>query len=183
MREQDTSKTRRLGGDSGRHILAGGAEHGFTIVESLVSMMLVSLFFMAFSVSVVGALRGSRNTRLTQAATVVVTEHLEAVRGLAWLEVAMTGVDPVAPMLDDDGLVLLASEAGLEADEALVVSAYGIINPKVVEVVEGTEYTVWTYVTSAPRGLLRVTVLATWQYTDDPKTFRSSTLMAEPAGG
>ncbi len=183
MLEQYTSETHRSGGDYGRRILAGGAEAGFTLAESLVSMMLVMLFFVTFTISVAGALRGSRNNRLTQTATVVVTEHLEAVRGLAWLEVGMTEVDPVAPMLDDDGLLLLAAEAGLEADEALMVSAYGIISPKVVEVVEGTEYTVWTYVTSAPRGLLRVTVLAAWEFTDDPKTFRSSTLVAEPAGG
>ena len=159
------------------------AEDGFTLVESLVAMMLVLLFFVTFTISVAGALRGSRNNHLTQTATVVVTEHLEAVRGLAWSEVAMTQVDPAAPMLDDDDLVLLASEAGLAEDETLVVSEYGAIDPMVTEVVEDTEYTVWTYVTSAPRGLRRVMVLATWDYTGEQRTSRSSTLVAELAGG
>jgi len=186
IRTMSETNTHKIGSPGGRVIrrpVFGGSEDGFTIVESLVSMMLVLLFFVTFTISVAGALRGSRNNRLAQTGTVVVTEHLEAVRGLAWLEVAMTEVDPAAPMIDVDGVLLLASETGMEADESLVVSIYGIISPKVIEVVEGTEYTVWTYVTSAPRGLLRVTVLATWEFTDDRKTFRSSTFLAEPAGG
>jgi type II secretory pathway pseudopilin PulG len=170
MRRRDT----RLG-------MCCRSDDGFTIVEGLVAMALVVLFFVAFTTTVSGALRGSRNARLTQTATAVVVDHLEAVRGFAWHEVAMTEVDLEAPLIDEDGLVLVGEDAGLPYDEPLFVSAFGIISPKVTEVVENTEYTVWTYVSETPEEMRRIVVLVTWEYAGEPKRFQSSTLVAEPA--
>lgn len=159
------------------------SDGGFTLVESLVAMLLVVLFFVTFTFTVLGALRGSRTTRLAQTATAVVTEHLESARGLAWHELAMPYVDGTAPMIDGGTGTLLAAEAGMADDEQLVVSEWGIVTPSVTEVADGVEYTVWSFVSDAPDGMRRVTVLANWESSGSERSFKSSTLIAEQAGG
>jgi hypothetical protein len=95
----------------------------------------------------------------------------------------MPHVDGSAPLIDGDAGMLLSDETGLPADEPLVVSEWGMVDPVVTEVADGVEYTVWSYVSEAPDGMRRFTVLATWDSAGSERSFKSSTLLAEPAGG
>ena len=156
---------------------------GFTVAEAAVAMLLVALVFLGFSTSLMSSLRASRDNRFRQTGTAVVMEHLEAGRSLAWDEVAMLYVDDMAPMVSADGISLVGAEAGLGSDEALLVSGVGLVFPKTIETSDGTDYTVWSYVTLGPRGLRRLMVLAEWEFEGGPRHFQSSTLIAEAASG
>jgi type II secretory pathway pseudopilin PulG len=138
-------------------------EAGFTLVEALVAAVIVVILFAAFAAAMATAFRGARINHAAQAATALSVEHLEFARSVSWAELAMIEVAENAPLIDAAQQLLLASEAGLEADEPLVVSPSGLIPPVIEESVDLTEYTVWQYVSTVDEGIRRVVVYVTWQ--------------------
>ncbi len=156
---------------------------GFTLVELLVSMFIVVLLFMAFGRALGGALQTSRDNRLAQEATGIAAEYVELARGLAWSELAMSSIDPTAPLLGGGGSALDAKELGVAADEPLVYTVDGVLSPKVVETVDGTPFTVWAYVAESGE-LRRVVVEVEWELEDQSeRSFRTSTLVSELTAG
>jgi prepilin-type N-terminal cleavage/methylation domain-containing protein len=164
-----------------RDARSGVRDGGFTLVESLVAMMIMVMVFVAFSSAMTTALRGSRINHAAQSATAIGVEHLESARSASWEQLAMTHVEPEAPLIDFTQGVLLAAEAHLEADEALVVSDVGIIGPVTEVSADLTTYTVWRYVTDGGDGLRRIVVYITWDFGDAGFTHRTSTLVSEVA--
>jgi prepilin-type N-terminal cleavage/methylation domain-containing protein len=161
----------------------GASERGFTLVELLVSMFIVVLLFLAFGRALGGALQTSRDNRLAQEATGIAAEYVELARGLAWSELAMSSIDPTAPLLGSGGGAIDAAELGLAADEALVYTVDGVLSPKVVETVDGTPFTVWSYVAETGE-LRRVVVEVEWELEDESRrSFRTSTLVSELTAG
>lgn len=154
-------------------------DDGFTLIESLVAMMVLLVLFLAFASAMGAAFNSARINRTTQAATAVAVEHLEHARSLGWDALAMSSIDPAAPLIDAEQEVLLAALARLENDEPLVASTDGDIPPVSAESVDEISYTVWAYVSEAGTGLRRVTVYVTWTAGATPLTHRASTLVSE----
>ncbi|MEX2323225.1 MAG: prepilin-type N-terminal cleavage/methylation domain-containing protein [Acidimicrobiia bacterium] len=154
-------------------------DDGFTLIEALVASLIAIIIMAAFAGSMTAAFRGSRLTHANQSATALGVEHLEFARSQVWVQLAMTYVPAESPHTGSGGTVLLAGEAGLTADETLVVSGSGAIRPLLYEGVDTTDYTVWQYVTDAGLGLRRVVVIITWQHGDATFTHRAATLIAE----
>jgi type II secretory pathway pseudopilin PulG len=154
-------------------------DDGFTLIEALVSSIIAIVIIAAFAGSMTSAFRGARLTHANQSATALGVEHLEFARSLSWEEIAMPYVPAESPHTGGGGTVLLAGEAGLPADETLVVSESGAIAPLLDEGVDTTDYTVWQYVTDAGDGLRRVLVILTWEHGDATFSHRASTLISE----
>jgi prepilin-type N-terminal cleavage/methylation domain-containing protein len=156
-------------------------EDGFTIIESLVAMTVLLILAGAFAGLMATTLRTARANHAAQVATGIGVEHLERTRASTWAQLAMPSVNDEAPMIDLSTRSLDAEEVGLDADEALVVEPIGVVDPRVVEEVDGVTYTVWRYVSEAGPGLRRVTVLVTWTFGEMPWTRLTSTLVSEVA--
>jgi Tfp pilus assembly protein FimT len=152
---------------------------GFTLIEALVASVIAIVILAAFAGSMTAAFRGSRLTHANQSATALGVEHLEFARSLSWDQLAMAYVPPESPHTGSGGTVLVAGEAGLTADETLVVSESGAIQPLLDEGVDTTDYTVWQYVTDGGDGLRRVVVIITWQHAEATFTHRAATLISE----
>jgi hypothetical protein len=145
-------------------------------------MFVVVLLFLAFGRALSGALQTSRNNRLAQEATGLATEYVELARGLTWAELAMSSIDPDAPLLGASGDALDALEIGLAADEPLVYTVDGLLSPKVIETIDETPFTVWSYVAEAG-DLRRVVVDVRWTLEGGARSFRTSTLVSELTAG
>ena len=155
---------------------------GFTIVELLVSMFVVVLLFLAFGRALTSALDTSRENRLAQEATGIATEHIEMARGLTWAELAQASIDAEAPLLATSGDAIDGAELGLAGDEVIVYTPDGIVTPKVTETIDGSSFTVWRYVSEAG-DLRRVVIEVRWDSDGSPRSFRTSTLVAEVTAG
>lgn len=145
-------------------------------------MFIVVLLFLAFGRALAGALQTSRDNRLAQEATGLATEYVELARGLTWAELAMSSIDPGAPLLGASGDSLDAGELGLKDAEPLVYTVDGIVAPKVVETIDETPFTVWSYVAEAD-ALRRVVVEVRWTLEGGARSFRTSTLVSELTAG
>lgn len=167
-----------------RQTQTGSSEHrdgGFTLVESLVAVLVLLVLVGAFGGLMSAALRSARVNHTTQIATAVAMEHVERARSLSWTELAMSSVDSGAPMLASGGTSLLGSEVGLPSNETLVVDAAGVIAPSNSTTVDSATYTVWQYVTEAGPGLRRVVVLVTWSFGEATLSHQASALISEVA--
>ncbi|MFQ5947843.1 MAG: hypothetical protein ACE5KX_03165 [Acidimicrobiia bacterium] len=164
---------------SGRGNGAARDERGFGLVEALVAMVLVIIFFVIFGQTFGGALRNSAGNRLRQQATSIAMQELEFGRSLTYIQLAMSSVDPSAPMLDASQTQLLASESGLAADEPLVIDGAGLVAPSGSETIDGQQFQVWRYVTQAQPGLKRLVVLIEWEVGGADSSFQASTLISQ----
>jgi len=158
-------------------------ESGFTLVEAAVAAFLVVVFFLAFASSVDIAADNSRSNRFSQQATALASAEVDYARVLSWDELAMTAVDDAQPMLNAAKTHLLAAQAGLAADEPLVVDSGGIVAPKAVHTHDGQDYTVWRYVTDAGSDLRRLVVLVVWDNEGNEQTFQTSTMISQVTAG
>jgi hypothetical protein len=151
---------RRLG--VRRHPVPPTAEAGFGLVELSVAVLLAMMLVLAFSGTLRGALSGSRENRFRQEATGLGLERLELARSLGWEGLALSEIDPDAPLIDSDREVLLAEPTGLPADESLRTCESGVLAPRVDATIQDIQFTTWTYVTQPSATLRRVYVLVEW---------------------
>lgn len=158
-----------------------GAEGGFTLVETLVASFIATLLFVAFSMSMRHAFVESRDTRFRQEATSIAVEYVESARALEWPELAMITVDPSAPWIDPDGTLLLASEAGIDADEELLVLTSGQVVPLVTESVQDVTFDIWSYVTTTGDLNRRYVVVIEWAVDGTQHRLHMSTVISEVA--
>lgn len=147
------------------------------LIEVTIGAALAVILLSAVAAMLVGAMANARQVRLRQEAVALTGGQVDWIRGLDWIEVGMVEVDPSAPL--SDGVSLLAAEADLPADEPLLVSEDGAVEPVMVLTADGTEYTIWSYVSSMSGGLRRVLVLVTWEYGGTTQSHRASTIVSE----
>ncbi|MFH1330396.1 MAG: prepilin-type N-terminal cleavage/methylation domain-containing protein [Actinomycetota bacterium] len=158
------------------------SDRGFTVVELIVAMGIAAILVSMLGSVLGAALTGARISRDYQTASGVGSEQLEQLRALPWPEVAMASVDGGAPLLTSGGTALDGAEAGLPADEALVVAEGGVA-PRVEEAIDGTVYVGWRYVSEAGDGVRRLTVVVEWVGPSGSHDFSVSTLVSELTAG
>ncbi len=173
---------RRSGHEGGSRLAVGSDEQGFTLVELLVAMFLVVVLFLAFGRALGGALQTSRDNRLAQQGTAIAMESIEYGRSLRWDELAMSEVNTSAALLTEAHDALSGTALGLGADEVLVVDEAGLVAPKTTVTVDATEYSTWMYVAESG-SLRRLVVEVIWFVEDEPRDFRTSTLISEVSAG
>lgn len=154
-------------------------DSGFSIIEALVAASILLVIFAGFGSTLGGAFNGAQDNDVAQEATALAVEQIEYARSLTWDGVAMTALASGAPAMDQTQGVLLASEADLEADEALIVDEDGRISPKEIETIDGQSFTIWRYVSDAGGGIRRFLVIIEWQLDGVASHHRNSTLISE----
>jgi len=156
---------------------------GFTLTELTVALMLAVIMMMTVAVTLRGALANSRSNRFRQEATSVAMEAFEYARGLGWDNLAMTGIDPLAPLIDPDTGVLLGYEMGLPGNEELLVCTTGSVPPKTLITVEDVTFTAWLYVSKVNASLRRVVVEIDWEVEGQPFTHTSESVVSIVSAG
>lgn len=154
-------------------------DDGFSLVEAVMASFIVVLLFAGFGKSMSAAFDGSHDNAVAQEATALAVEQTEFVRSLEWAEIALPYAPEQAPMVDNETGRVRANEANLDEDEDLYVDSNGLVYPYTTEVVDGTAYTVRSYVTQAGGGLRRLIVLVTWEVDGVVSTYKTSTLVSE----
>ena len=160
-------------------LVTAGGDDGFTLVETVMAGLVVVLLVAGFGLSMRTAFVGSHENHAAQEATALAQEQIEVARSLDWDELALSSVSDDAPLIDAATATLLATEAGLDADELLHVDPAGLLPPMSVEVVDHVSYIVWQYVSTTPDGLRRVIALVQWESEGAMADYRTSTLISE----
>jgi hypothetical protein len=144
----------------------------------MVAFGVAALVVLAVAASMRSALGSSRGNRLRSEAVGVAMETIEFGRSLDWEELALSGIDPDAPLISADREVLLASATGLAEDEPLRTCVTGAIEPRTVATSQGSELTTWAYVTQLSESLRRLYVLVTWGLEGAPQSHETSTIIS-----
>jgi hypothetical protein len=156
-----------------------GQGDGFTLVEAIMASFVVVILFAGFGRTMGAAFKGSVTNAHTQEATAIAVEQLEFARSLEWQFVAMSSVDESAPMVNGETGRLSAEPNHLESEEEFFVDEDGLIVPYNTETVDGTSYTIWSYVTHVDDGLRRLVYLIQWEVEGDVSTYQTATLISE----
>ena len=158
-------------------------DDGFSLIEAAIAAMLLAVFVAALGGSVSTASNSLVDNRRRTQAVAVSTEEMEFMRSLLWTELAMSSIDPTAPMLNAPATALLGSAVGLPTDELLYTSVAGLVASSQVHSSEGVEYTAWRYVTEAGDDLRRAVVLVEWDVKGETRSLQSTTLVSGITAG
>jgi type II secretory pathway pseudopilin PulG len=181
----------RQSGDRARSLgRLRGDDPGFTLVEAVVSLLVLGIVFSALAVAAMGAIRASFTARVEQQGIDFATQALEKARALEYGALAMTASD----LTGDPRIVTCGSakciDPGTGVQEQLIVAAAGGI-PQHIQAIASTvsnevPITVATYVTD-PQDVdaiyKRVTVVASWSVAGNARTRQVSSLVAETTRG
>ncbi len=152
-------------------------EDGFSLMESVMAMVIVIILFVSVAVSLQVIMRHQRDVRLRQQAAALVIQELEATRIVPWDDLEMISTVP-----DDfnDGVNLLGAAVDLPADEPLVVDVTGGVTYQDValETYDGQSFDVSRYVSEAGTDLRRIVVVVSWTSNGTDYTDLASTLLA-----
>lgn len=159
------------------------AAPGFTLIELAVAGLIAAVLVVAIAGTLRAVIGSSRDSRLRQEAIAILVERVEQARALSWETLAMTGIDPDAPLIDSESEALLGSQAGLPGDESLLVCEGGLMAPKRVVTAGGETFTSWAYVTRLSPNLRRVLVLVTWGADGASASFQASTVISDVSAG
>jgi hypothetical protein len=163
-------------------VLRRGHE-GFSLIELAIAGLLAALLVAAIAGTLRVVIGTARDSRLRQEATAIMVERVEQARALSWDELALTGIDATAPLIDPSAGTLLGGEAGLPGDESLLVCNEGSVLPKQVDTAGGVTFTSWAYVTRLTADLRRVMVMVSWVEDGVPASFQSSTVISDVSAG
>lgn len=156
------------------------SDAGFTLIEVSVAAILMVAFSLGIATSFGAAFGVSRGNLLRQQATTVVNQELEFARSLRWDQLAMSEVDPAAPMIGTSGETLVGTEVGFAGEETLVVLPdTGLITPNRTHTLDGTSYEAWRYVTHSSGGSRRFVVFVTWSDEGSNESLLSATQISE----
>jgi hypothetical protein len=122
---------------------------------------------------------------LQEQATQLALEGIEWARGVDWSQLSL---DPAAetddPNIDAVQRTLLGASFGLEADEPLVEGGESpLIPPVYQETLDGTPFTIRSYVTEAGYLLRRATVVVSWESEASSHRHVASTIISEVSAG
>lgn len=163
----------------------GEDERGFTIVESVVAMILVVILFVGVAVTLQLSIRHQRQLRLQQQGTALAQDYVEASRALTWSELALDAAPPgsVPNVVAGD---VLATPFNLPTDETLYVDATnGLVTAAGVgaETINGQVFDIYQYVSTIETGLRRFIVLVEWESRGLDHSYFTTTQISELGAG
>jgi type II secretory pathway pseudopilin PulG len=168
-------------------------EHGFTIVEASIAMLLVAMMFTALSAGLIGGLKATRDARLFQQATTIGEEAVEGARDLEYDTLVMQTADLAGDPRIQAGPVFDPDASGILVAEPIVTSASGgLIFPHVTtEAVIKTTFTTSRYVTwvddsdqgGPAQSYKRMVVIIEWQSGGQTNSYVTSSFIAEARRG
>lgn len=182
---------------------AQGTEDGITLVEIMISLVILGVVLIAFLQSMVGSLRSLGDSGSRQESSQLSTEVIEELRALSPPEIALDAdtVDTVAlsdctAQVDDDGDGTVdRTPAGYDPDgagplacEELVVRGFGAITSSLPYAGTVDGVTVTTIATAqasddVQSGVTRVTVVLDYELPGGTKQVRREALFSEVSRG
>ena len=170
-------------------------DHGFTLIEMIVSLMIASIIFTAMAAGAIAGIRASVIARQNQQAVDVLNKVVEEARAVSFSGMAMVPSDlQVNDNAITGGSTPTYTVPNGVGSETVWTSATGGVNPHVEDytAANGTEYEVKTYVT-VPAGYTtdtagqpnkkRLTVVASWSAYGNEHERVISTLLTETTRG
>jgi type II secretory pathway pseudopilin PulG len=163
-------------------------DEGFSLVEVVVSLGIVSVVFLALAAATLTGVKGTLVARQNQQALDAVNQAIEGVRSLEYAATTMVTSDLSgdSAITRSGGVYVYNPGTGAEP---IVSANVGSINPHVSTVygTNGTKYTVSRYIT-APLDATgaqyrRLTVVASWRYGGDLRSRKASTFLVETRRG
>lgn len=168
------------------------AEAGFTLVEQVVSLLIVTVVFTALAYALLSGLAQGSLARQNQQAADLLNQSIENSRALPYDQLAMRPADlnvsdPLNPATCNCYNPTNDSKSG-SGVEPLVLDAAGSVYPHVKVVTQnGNRFSLRSYVTSPADSVggvyKRLTVVATWTSRGEPHTRVNSTLVAPTQRG
>lgn len=141
-------------------------EDGFSLMESVVAMVITLIIFSGVGVSLSAAMRHQRDVRLEQQAAALAFQELEILRGFTeWTELQLDSTPPTSDPFVTAGAQFDSNAAGIAADEPFEVDAtvgLVIFSELAYETYDGQEFDVYRYISLADTDLRRLTVRVEW---------------------
>ena len=184
---------------------------GFTIVEALSALLVVSIILLAFTYTLMSGYRALRDARNFQQATAFGNEAMERARDLPFDDLVMDDADVAADTANISGAGSCAGITGdyffdpdgpadgdLSCEEIVSTAAgAGITDHITTEVFNGTTFNTRVYLTwvrigadgnpsstgSSATNLKRITAIVDWTVNNTTKRFRTSTFIARSRRG
>jgi type II secretory pathway pseudopilin PulG len=170
------------------------SDEGFTLVETVVALMVAALMFSALAATLVQTARASLTARQNQQAIDIANDGIEMVRNLNFAAIAM---DPTGADLAGDSRI---SKVGLTyyfdpdgtgtyKEPIYSVTGAGVVPHVRTATHNGTSYAVKTYVTTPSDSLVnvngdrRVTVIVDWTTNGRTRSRVTSTIVADTRRG
>ena len=158
-------------------------EDGFSLMESVVAMVITLIIFSGVGVSLGAALRHQRDIRLEQQAAALAFQEVEILRGfIEWDELMLSSTPPTSDPFVTGGGLFDANAAGIAADEPFeidTVNGLVIFSELAYETYDGQEFDVYRYITLADTDLRRLTVRVEWSTNGVIRQKVASSLKAE----
>ncbi len=158
---------------------------GFTIVESLMAIVIVAIIFISLTTGLQLVIRHQGDQRTRQQAGTIALEEVEAARTIPWDALELTSAPP-AGTPHTDGTVVFGADFDLATDETLVVgpgidAVPGLVEPVSVGavVLDNQPFDVYRYVTDSGTDVRRVIVEVQWESRGLERSFWTSTQIAE----
>lgn len=158
---------------------------GFTVVESLMAIVIVAIIFISLTTGLQLAIRHQGDQRTRQQAGTIALEEVEAARGIPWDALELTTAPP-AGTPHTDGTAVFGADFDLATDETLVIgpgidAVPGALAPVSVAaiVLDNQAFDVYRYVTDSGSAVRRVIVEVQWESRGLVRSFSTSTQIAE----
>jgi type II secretory pathway pseudopilin PulG len=172
-----------------RRMRLGGGDFGFSLIESVIALVIAGGVFSSLSVVLLQTVQASSQSRQNQNAVDILNKQVEFVRSLdfsAATEIT-SDLSGDANLTYTSGTYYLNTSAGLEP---VVAGTVGLIPQHVKTILwQGTTYGVSTYVTqvtdptNASANYRRVTVIVTWTVNGRSHTKRTSSFFTDTRRG
>jgi type II secretory pathway pseudopilin PulG len=168
-------------------------EDGFSLVEGMVALAIITLVLTALLHTQLSTLRTVHDARLVDQATALGNEALEHARNFTYDDLVMLNSDLAGDSNVEPGNTLDPDAGGPLVSEPLVRASAGApFAPHITtETLEGVTFTINRYVTwvdtttqgGANEDVKRVVVIVDWQTGGEAETFRTSALLARSRTG
>lgn len=160
-------------------------DRGFTIVESLMAIVIVAVIFISLTTGLQLTIRHQADQRTRQQAGTIALEEIEAARAVPWDELELS-ITPPAGTPHTNGTTVTGADFDLPTNESLVVgpgadTVAGVIVPSSIGgvVLDNQSFDVYRYVTDSGTDVRRIVVEVQWESRGLTRSFWTSTQIAE----
>ena len=158
---------------------------GFTIVESLMAIVIVAVIFVSLMTGLQLTIRHQNDHRTRQQAGTIALEEIEAARAISWDALELSTTPPVGTP-HTDGSTVTGIDFELASDETLVIgpgadTIAGELDPAspAALTLDNQQFDIYRYVTDSGAGVRRVIVEVAWESRGLSRTFWTSTQIAQ----